>query len=150
VGSRPSGEVIATMDAARVPAGRILSTADIAADEQYRQRGMIQAAAPPSGGRREARGRGAVQSRGRAVARGACSFKAPSPPAHAAPLPLSSSPQPGGPPLTLPAMLPVMAGTPGGTRWAGPDLGEHTEEVLRGELGLGDADIQRLRDCGAI
>lgn len=56
----------------------------------------------------------------------------------------------GGQEVTLPAMLPVMGSTPGGTRWAGPELGEHTDDILRSELGLGDAEIQRLRDCGAI
>lgn len=40
--------------------------------------------------------------------------------------------------------------TPGATRWAGPELGEHTEEVLRGELGLGDSELQQLREKGAI
>lgn len=61
-----------------------------------------------------------------------------------------SMPPAGGQEVAMPAMLPVLHGTPGATRWAGPDLGEHTEEVLRSELSLGDADIQRLRDCGAI
>ena len=32
----------------------------------------------------------------------------------------------------MPAMLPVLSATPGSTRWAGPDLGEHTDEVRRG------------------
>lgn len=52
--------------------------------------------------------------------------------------------------MTLPAMLPVMQGTPGSTRWAGPDLGYHTEEILRNDLGLDDAEIKRLQDVGAI
>jgi crotonobetainyl-CoA:carnitine CoA-transferase CaiB-like acyl-CoA transferase len=56
----------------------------------------------------------------------------------------------GGEEFTLPAMLPVMGSTPGSTRWAGPELGQHTEEVLRDELGLAADEIQRLRDCGAI
>lgn len=47
-------------------------------------------------------------------------------------------------------MLPVLSGTPGSTRWAGPELGEHTEQILRGELGMDDAEIERLRECGAI
>ena len=38
---RPIADVIATLDAAAVPAGRIYSIADIAADPQYRSRGMI-------------------------------------------------------------------------------------------------------------
>lgn len=48
--ARDSGEVMAAMQVARVPAGPILSIADIAAEEQYRQRGMIQRARPPAGG----------------------------------------------------------------------------------------------------
>ncbi len=39
------------MKTARVPAGPILSTADIVAEEQYQRRGMFQRTKPPSGGR---------------------------------------------------------------------------------------------------
>jgi crotonobetainyl-CoA:carnitine CoA-transferase CaiB-like acyl-CoA transferase len=49
VGSHSSAEVMAAMNEARVPAGPILSTADILAEPQYQQRGMFQRAAPPSG-----------------------------------------------------------------------------------------------------
>jgi hypothetical protein len=52
--------------------------------------------------------------------------------------------------VVMPAILPVMSSTPGSTRWAGAALGHHTEEVLRGELGLADAEITRLRGLGAI
>ena len=47
--------------------------------------------------------------------------------------------------FTLPAMAPVLSGTPGRTRWAGPRLGQHTEEILRGELGLNPQELARLR-----
>ncbi|GLC40766.1 hypothetical protein PLESTB_000024800 [Pleodorina starrii] len=97
-------EVMGCMTKARVPAGPILSPAALMAEPQFRARGMVQSAPPPSGGR----------------------------------------------PVTMPALLPVLSGTPGATRWAGPDLGEHTEEVLRGELGLGDAEMAALRAAGAI
>jgi crotonobetainyl-CoA:carnitine CoA-transferase CaiB-like acyl-CoA transferase len=40
--------------------------------------------------------------------------------------------------------------TPGGVRAAAPLLGQHTDEVLREQLGLGDAEIERLRGAGAI
>ena len=56
----------------------------------------------------------------------------------------------GGEEITMPAMAPVLSGTPGATRWAGPQLGEHTEAVMGGELGLGEAEIRRLREAGAI
>lgn len=49
VASNTSEQVMAAMNAARVPAGPILSTADIAAEPQYQERGMLQKTAPPSG-----------------------------------------------------------------------------------------------------
>ena len=52
--------------------------------------------------------------------------------------------------MTLPAMLALMSHTPGGTRWAGPDLGHHTEEILTQELGLSLHDIEDLRSAKAI
>ena len=51
---------------------------------------------------------------------------------------------------TLPAILPLMSQTPGATRWAGPELGEHTEEVLTLELGMSTHEIQELRSRGVI
>jgi formyl-CoA transferase len=39
---RPVGEVLAALDAASVPAGRIYTVADIASDPHYRERGMLQ------------------------------------------------------------------------------------------------------------
>ena len=50
---------------------------------------------------------------------------------------------------TLPAMLPVMVGTPGGTRWAGPALGQHTSEILA-ELGTDSEKINKLKDAKVI
>jgi crotonobetainyl-CoA:carnitine CoA-transferase CaiB-like acyl-CoA transferase len=47
---RSSAEVLAAVDAAGVPAGRIYSVADIAADPQYRARGMIVDAPASYGG----------------------------------------------------------------------------------------------------
>ena len=51
----------------------------------------------------------------------------------------------GGQGITLPAMLPVMSGTPGRTKWAGPQLSYHTQHVLRQELDLDDAAILALQ-----
>ena len=62
----------------------------------------------------------------------------------------TAAPPGGGEEVTMPAMLPVLSGTPGGTRWAGPELGQHTDEVLREELGMDEAEIAALRERGAI
>jgi crotonobetainyl-CoA:carnitine CoA-transferase CaiB-like acyl-CoA transferase len=43
-----------------------------------------------------------------------------------------------------------MSETPGAVRRPAPLLGEHTAAVLRGRLGLDDAEIARLREAGAI
>jgi CoA:oxalate CoA-transferase len=40
--------------------------------------------------------------------------------------------------------------TPGAVREPAPVLGQHTDEVLRAWLGLGDADIADLRQAGAL
>jgi formyl-CoA transferase len=56
---------------------------------------------------------------------------------------------PDGTPMKVPAVVPRLSATPGGTRWIGPRLGEHTDEVLRG-LGYEDAAIKALRDEGVI
>ena len=44
-------------------------------------------------------------------------------------------------PIVISTMPPVPSGIPGSTRWAGNDLGQHTEEVLREELGLGPGPV---------
>jgi formyl-CoA transferase len=46
---RPVAEVLAALDAASVPAGRIYTVADIAADPHYRERGMLQEVAMDDG-----------------------------------------------------------------------------------------------------
>jgi formyl-CoA transferase len=54
-----------------------------------------------------------------------------------------------GTPIKLPGILPKLSDTPGGTRWLGPRLGAHTDEVL-GELGYSAQDISALREAGAV
>ena len=91
------GEVLAVLEAAAVPSGRIYTAADIHADPHYRARDMIQ--------RREL---------------------------------------PGGGTIDLPGVVPKLSDTPGGTDWLGPELGQHTDEVLAG-LGLSADAIAGLR-----
>jgi crotonobetainyl-CoA:carnitine CoA-transferase CaiB-like acyl-CoA transferase len=44
---------------------------------------------------------------------------------------------------------PKLSDTPGSVRHVGPDLGEHTDEILAG-LGIAAEEITRLRETGAI
>ena len=48
-----------------------------------------------------------------------------------------------GRPLKIPAIVPKLTETPGGTDWPGPALGAHNREVLGGLLGLSAAEIDR-------
>lgn len=52
--------------------------------------------------------------------------------------------------VTVPAMLPKLSLTPGKTRWAGPDLGQHTEDILSNELGMGSGAMAKLRQDKVI
>ena len=56
----------------------------------------------------------------------------------------------GGRPLKIPAMVPKLSGTPGGTEWPGPPIGSHSVEVLKSILGKSDADIEALKSHGTI
>jgi crotonobetainyl-CoA:carnitine CoA-transferase CaiB-like acyl-CoA transferase len=55
-----------------------------------------------------------------------------------------------GKPLKIPAIIPRLEKTPGSTRWPGPKLGSHTDEVLRDILGLDDAAMKGLSEDGII
>ncbi|KAI8137928.1 CAIB/BAIF family [Fennellomyces sp. T-0311] len=52
--------------------------------------------------------------------------------------------------LKIPGMSPVLHTTPGSTKWAGPDLGQHTAEVLEESLGLTKDEIESLKSQGVI
>jgi formyl-CoA transferase len=94
-------EVLAVLEKAEVPSGRIYSIADIAADLHYQARGMIE---------RHKLGDGE---------------------------------------LLLPGLVPKLSRTPGSTRWIGPRLGEHTDEVLA-SLGYDAGRIAALRRSRAV
>jgi formyl-CoA transferase len=49
-----------------------------------------------------------------------------------------------GTPIKLPGIVPKLSNSPGQTRWLGPKLGAHTDEVLRG-IGYSTEDVAALR-----
>jgi crotonobetainyl-CoA:carnitine CoA-transferase CaiB-like acyl-CoA transferase len=51
--------------------------------------------------------------------------------------------------LDIPAIVPRLSATPGRTEWPGPQLGEHTQEVLA-ELGLSTEELTELARDGVI
>jgi crotonobetainyl-CoA:carnitine CoA-transferase CaiB-like acyl-CoA transferase len=51
--------------------------------------------------------------------------------------------------MTVPGVVPKLTQTPGGTRWLGPRLGEHTADILT-RLGLTREALTSLRERGVI
>ena len=101
-GARDLDQVLAVLDGAAVPAGKIYDIADIVKDVHFRARGMIE----------EAR-----LSDGRT--------------------------------MKIPGVVPKLSATPGGTRWLGPELGEHTASVLE-SIGYDKQQIDVLRKRGVV
>jgi len=62
---------------------------------------------------------------------------------------IESHSMPDGTPIAVPGVVPKFSATPGATRWLGPTLGEHTDEVLT-ELGLTPEQVKALKDKGAV
>lgn len=56
---------------------------------------------------------------------------------------------PDGRPVKLPGIVPKLSATPGATKWIGPKLGEHTDEVLE-RLGFDAAQRAQWRSRGVI
>ncbi len=52
--------------------------------------------------------------------------------------------------LKMQNVFPKLSKTPGEIRWAGPEYGEHTEEVYGNLLGLSGDDIETLRSKGVV
>lgn len=95
-------QVLAVLEKAEVPAGKIYDITDIVNDAHYRARAMIEEHRLKDG--------------------------------HT---------------VKLPGLVPKLSQTPGETRWIGPELGEHTEEVLA-DLGYNAAALKMLEECGVI
>lgn len=53
-------------------------------------------------------------------------------------------------PLRMQSPIFRLTETPGRIRWAGPNLGQHTDEVLIGELGLTASRLASLRERGVV
>ena len=51
--------------------------------------------------------------------------------------------------VKLPGIVPKLSATPGDTKWVGPELGAHTNEVLSG-LGYSADQLQELKRRGVI
>jgi formyl-CoA transferase len=97
-------EVSAKVEAADVPCSRIYDIADIAADPQFLDRGMVRRVSDPRLGE-----------------------------------------------VLHPGVVPAMTGGPaGGVRWAGPDVGAHTDAVLAELLGMAPAEIDALKKDSVI
>lgn len=52
--------------------------------------------------------------------------------------------------IKMQGTFPVLDGVDSKPRWAGPDLGFHTDEVLRSDLGLSEEVVSKLRADGII
>ena len=52
--------------------------------------------------------------------------------------------------IAMPAVVPRLSDTPGAVRWAGPPLGQHTDEVLATLAGVGGAELETLRRDGVV
>jgi formyl-CoA transferase len=53
-------------------------------------------------------------------------------------------------PIRMQAAHPKLSETPGGVRWPGPALGEHTAAVLLEKLGVGEDRLTELRAAGVV
>lgn len=52
--------------------------------------------------------------------------------------------------VKIPAVVPKLSASPGGTEWIGPRLGEHNEEVFCGLLKISPTEYKELVDSGII
>jgi len=103
VGAHAYDEVIATLEAANVPAGGVYSVREIMEDPHYAAREDIAEVDHERTG-----------------------------------------------PVKMPAVIPKLGTTPGAVRWAGPELGEHNDQIYQGLLGMGAGRLADLREIGVI
>ena len=56
---------------------------------------------------------------------------------------------PDGEPIDIPGIVPKLSATPGSTNWLGPELGQHTDEVLAA-IGIDAEQVNSLRAAGVV
>ncbi|KAF9234830.1 CoA-transferase family III [Melanogaster broomeanus] len=103
---RPAEEVLAVLEKAGVPVGRVVGVKEIMENEQVKARGAVED--------------------------------------------VWVGKEDNGWNVKMPGVFPRLEGSEVKTRWAGPDLGEHTDDVLINELGLDANELARLRRDGII
>jgi crotonobetainyl-CoA:carnitine CoA-transferase CaiB-like acyl-CoA transferase len=96
-------ELVRRLDDAEVPACQVYSAAEIAADPQFKSRGMVREVEDPLFGR-----------------------------------------------VLHSGIVPHIAENPGGVRWPGPAIGQHTDEVLGELLSMTPEELRSLRAEGTI
>lgn len=96
-------DLLGRLDGADIPASKAFTAEDIAADPQYRARGMVRDVPDANFGT-----------------------------------------------VLQAGIVPMIDGQPGEIRWAGPEIGQHTEEVLGDLLKLSPAHISQLRVEGVL
>lgn len=47
-------------------------------------------------------------------------------------------------------VVPHVPEAPGVVRWTGPDLGEHSRDILKEVLGMEDGEIEKLAEEGVL
>ncbi|KAJ7137498.1 CoA-transferase family III domain-containing protein [Mycena crocata] len=136
--ARSAEEVEERMRGAGVPVGRVVSVREIVGGEQMRARGAVQDVwVPGPGARRALENANADASKSDGTT---SSSKATAEDAGEAE----------GWHVKMPGTFPVLDGIDPKPRWAGPDLGAHTEEVLVGDFGLSKEEMGRLRAEGVV
>jgi len=96
-------DALETLNGAEVPAGPIMSIADICEDPHFQAREMFEEHQLPDNSK-----------------------------------------------VTIPKIAPRLSETPSKTKWLGPELGSHNEEILKTLLGKTDEEFEKLNSKGVI
>lgn len=122
--ARSAEEVETILNEVGVPVGRVCTVKEIVEGEQIKARGGVEDVWVPN-------------SKGRTVSAGA-----------------KVEGEDGwtmsGWTMKMPMVAPILEGCDPKTRWAGPDLGMHNEDVLVDHLGLSENEVRGLVDRGIV